>query len=85
MSADLQQHILALLAYHPDKENTQYKDLRKAAEKITHNALVNEDTAWELRTKIVALSAELRLDALTPASPVVGPPVAQGQKLAVET
>jgi hypothetical protein len=68
MSAELQQQIITLLAYYPDKENIQYKELRQAAAKITHNALVNEDTAWALRTRIVALSAEIKLYALTPAS-----------------
>ena len=69
MSAELQKQIVALLAYYPDKENTQYKDLREAAARITHNALVNEDTAWALRTKIVALSVGPTLDALTPVLP----------------
>jgi hypothetical protein len=68
MSAELQKQIVALLAYCPDKENTQYNELREAAARITHNAVVDEDTAWALRTKIVALSVGLKLDALTPAS-----------------
>lgn len=60
-SAEMQRQIVLLLLHYPEKSNPEFVELSEVSKKTTWNAVVNDDTAWKLRDKIIALAATLGL------------------------
>src|SRR5687767_2208974 len=60
-SAEMQRQIVLLLLHYPEKSNPEFVELSEVSKKTTWNAVVNDDTAWKLSDKIIALAAMLGL------------------------